>query len=354
MTATADDVTAAAVLFRGLADPARLAILRHLALGEHRVVDLTAHLGLAQSTVSGTWRACATAAWWPPVPRAAPRCTRWPAPSCWTCSPRPSGCSRRPATPSRSARSSVRTPGHDRRARARHRRRTSAAPGPAGAAARRRRASPTTASRPSSPSPQAPRQARRRSSASASTSVVEVSSGLVILWQFRHALPESRERQALRLIALSFFALAAYVARTASAPCCPAPSPTPAASASPWRRRASRSCRSCHGRSAARVGRCGSNAVVADGTQTLLCTLPVRGPARRAAPERRVRLGLGRPAGRARHRRGGGQGGAGRLARRGLLRTDRLRLRAAPVESLPRLFEQVYDDAWLVGSRSSR
>lgn len=29
-----------------------MAILRHLALGEHRVVDLTAHLGLAQSTVS--------------------------------------------------------------------------------------------------------------------------------------------------------------------------------------------------------------------------------------------------------------------------------------------------------------
>lgn len=30
-----------------------MAILQHLALGEHRVVDLTAHLGLAQSTVSG-------------------------------------------------------------------------------------------------------------------------------------------------------------------------------------------------------------------------------------------------------------------------------------------------------------
>ncbi len=46
-------MTAAVCLFRGLADPARLAIVRHLALGEHRVVDLTAHLGLAQSTVSG-------------------------------------------------------------------------------------------------------------------------------------------------------------------------------------------------------------------------------------------------------------------------------------------------------------
>ena len=44
--------TAAVCLFRSLADPARLAILRHLALGAHRVVDLTAHLGLAQSTTS--------------------------------------------------------------------------------------------------------------------------------------------------------------------------------------------------------------------------------------------------------------------------------------------------------------
>jgi len=42
----------AACLFHGFSDPHRLAILRHLSLGEHRVVDLTAHLGLAQSTVS--------------------------------------------------------------------------------------------------------------------------------------------------------------------------------------------------------------------------------------------------------------------------------------------------------------
>ena len=42
-------------------------------------------------------------------------------------------------------------------------------------------------------------------------SLVEMGSGLVILWQFRAALPESRERQALRLIAISFFALAGYV-----------------------------------------------------------------------------------------------------------------------------------------------
>ncbi len=45
-------LSAAACMFRSLGDPTRLAILRHLALGEHKVVDLTAHLGLAQSTVS--------------------------------------------------------------------------------------------------------------------------------------------------------------------------------------------------------------------------------------------------------------------------------------------------------------
>ena len=53
MTSADPDLTVAVELFRSLADPARLAIVRHLALGEHRVVDLTAHVGLAQSTVSG-------------------------------------------------------------------------------------------------------------------------------------------------------------------------------------------------------------------------------------------------------------------------------------------------------------
>ena len=43
---------AAACLFRGMGDPSRVAILRHLLLGEHKVGELTAHLGLAQSTVS--------------------------------------------------------------------------------------------------------------------------------------------------------------------------------------------------------------------------------------------------------------------------------------------------------------
>lgn len=46
------DPRRAAPLFHALGEPARLTILQHLALGEHRVVDLTQHLGLAQSTVS--------------------------------------------------------------------------------------------------------------------------------------------------------------------------------------------------------------------------------------------------------------------------------------------------------------
>jgi ArsR family transcriptional regulator, cadmium/lead-responsive transcriptional repressor len=42
----------AAALFRSLGDPARLVIVRRLAAGPARVTDLTAVLGLAQSTVS--------------------------------------------------------------------------------------------------------------------------------------------------------------------------------------------------------------------------------------------------------------------------------------------------------------
>ncbi len=45
------DLQIAAAMFHSLSDPSRLAILQHLTLGEHRVRDLTEHLGLAQSTV---------------------------------------------------------------------------------------------------------------------------------------------------------------------------------------------------------------------------------------------------------------------------------------------------------------
>lgn len=103
-------------------------------------------------------------------------------------------------------------------------------------------------------------------------SVVEVSSGLVILWQFRHPLPETRERQALKLIAVSFFALAGYVTfesiRTLAGSSDPAASPVGIALAAvsllimpflSWAQR--------------RTGReLGSGSVVADSKQTLLCT----------------------------------------------------------------------------------
>ncbi|MGL5866702.1 MAG: cation transporter [Dermatophilaceae bacterium] len=103
-------------------------------------------------------------------------------------------------------------------------------------------------------------------------SVVEVSSGLVILWQFRHRLPEARERTALRLMAFSFFALAAYVGVESGRALVGGREPDTStvgiglAAASlaimpalSWAQR--------------RTGRAiGSNAVVADGTQTLLCT----------------------------------------------------------------------------------
>jgi divalent metal cation (Fe/Co/Zn/Cd) transporter len=43
-------------------------------------------------------------------------------------------------------------------------------------------------------------------------SVIEVSSAAAVAWQFSAQDPESREKTALRFIALSFFALAAFVA----------------------------------------------------------------------------------------------------------------------------------------------
>ena len=46
------DVEALSCVFRGLADPTRMAILAELATGERTVAELTQHVGLAQSTVS--------------------------------------------------------------------------------------------------------------------------------------------------------------------------------------------------------------------------------------------------------------------------------------------------------------
>lgn len=103
-------------------------------------------------------------------------------------------------------------------------------------------------------------------------SLIEMGSGLVILWQFAHPLPESRERTALRLIAISFFGLAGYItfesvhALVAGAEPDPSPFGIGIAVASlclmpimSWAQR--------------RTGReLGSGSVVADSKQTLLCT----------------------------------------------------------------------------------
>lgn len=102
-------------------------------------------------------------------------------------------------------------------------------------------------------------------------SVVEVSSGLVILWQFGHQLPESRERQAQRLIAVSFFALAAYVVqdslRALLSGTDPDVSRVGIALAA-----VSLLVMPLLSRTQRRTGRAlGSAAVVGDGTQTLLC-----------------------------------------------------------------------------------
>jgi DNA-binding transcriptional ArsR family regulator len=66
--AEAAAVASGSALFRGLADPSRLAILLELRKGERRVVDLATMLGLAQATVSGhlaCLRDCGLVTWRP-------------------------------------------------------------------------------------------------------------------------------------------------------------------------------------------------------------------------------------------------------------------------------------------------
>ncbi|ADD45024.1 cation diffusion facilitator family transporter [Stackebrandtia nassauensis] len=103
-------------------------------------------------------------------------------------------------------------------------------------------------------------------------SFVEVSSALVVIWQFRSKLPEAREKLALKLIAASFFALAAWITidavRSLLGQGEAEPSPVGIAIAAVsvivmpalvWAKR--------------RTGKeLGSATVVADSVQTLLCT----------------------------------------------------------------------------------
>ena len=103
-------------------------------------------------------------------------------------------------------------------------------------------------------------------------SVVEVSSGLVILWQFRGGLGQARERQAQRAVALSFLALGAYVAVDASRALLTGAESDPSVvgivlatvslAVMPFLSRAQR-----------RTGRAlHSSAVVSDSAQTMLCS----------------------------------------------------------------------------------
>lgn len=103
-------------------------------------------------------------------------------------------------------------------------------------------------------------------------SVVEVSSGLIILWQFRHRMPESRERLALRLMAVSFFALAAYVTVESVRALLVGQDPD-ASTVGIYLAAASLVIMPVLSWAQRRTGKAlGSNAVVADSTQTLLCT----------------------------------------------------------------------------------
>ncbi|THA81706.1 cation transporter [Streptomyces sp. A0592] len=106
-------------------------------------------------------------------------------------------------------------------------------------------------------------------------SIIEVSSAAAVAWQFSakdHALREAREHRALRIIAISFFALAAYVAVDAARSLTGSGGASPSA---PGIVLAALSLAVMPFLSAAqrRAGReLGSASAVADSRQTLLCT----------------------------------------------------------------------------------
>jgi predicted Co/Zn/Cd cation transporter (cation efflux family) len=147
-------------------------------------------------------------------------------------------------------------------------------------------------------------------------SLIEVSSAAAVAWQFSGADPRRRERAALRVIALSFFALAGYVGVESVRALAGAGEAAPSrigillAAVSllvmPLLSRAQR-----------RAGReLGSRSAVADSKQTLLCGY-LSGV---------LLVGLllnelvvGGSGGGAGHRRGGGQGGARSVARPSML-----------------------------------
>jgi divalent metal cation (Fe/Co/Zn/Cd) transporter len=103
-------------------------------------------------------------------------------------------------------------------------------------------------------------------------SVVEMASGLVIVWQFSRPMPESQERRALRLIGGSFLALAAYVA-VESLRALATASPAEASPVGIGLAAVSLVVMPVLATAKRRTGRAlGSASVAADSTQTWLCT----------------------------------------------------------------------------------
>lgn len=103
-------------------------------------------------------------------------------------------------------------------------------------------------------------------------SAIEVSSAVAVAWQFGHHAPAERERRTLRLIALSFFALAVWVTVDAVRSLLDAGQATPSAVGIALTA-ASLVVMPALTLAKRRTGRAlGSATVVADSTQTLLCT----------------------------------------------------------------------------------
>ena len=134
-------------------------------------------------------------------------------------------------------------------------------------------------------------------------SVVEISSAAAVAWQFSAKDPETREKAALRFIAVPFFALAAYVAVDAVLSLLGVGEARPSligivlAAASlvimPVLSLAQR-----------RAGReLGSLSAVADSKQTLLCTYSLRDPAGGPGAQQPVGWSWADPVAAPRHRR---------------------------------------------------
>jgi divalent metal cation (Fe/Co/Zn/Cd) transporter len=103
-------------------------------------------------------------------------------------------------------------------------------------------------------------------------SVIEVSSAAAVAWQFTAKDPETREKAALRFIAFSFFALAAYVAIDAVLSLTGHGEPQPSAIGIALAT-ASLIVMPVMSLAQRRAGReLGSSSAVADSKQTLLCT----------------------------------------------------------------------------------